>query len=243
MYLSVAIFLWYLSSALCNSTSKHLLLEFEIPYLLSSVQFVLAYVCSLVMRKYFKGSGFPPTPKSEEQQTWLYQVAICFALGFTLVNTGLHVMHVSINETLRAGEPVVSVLLAVVWLKEAHISRTLVFTLIPIVCGIALSSYSNADFKFQGLALMFGANLAFSYRSILVKRLRLKYDMTASDILLYSLRYGSLLQIAAAFGSLLYSPSVPVWVDSNQPALMLLNGCCFFAYNQVCNIYQIYFAS
>ena len=201
MKLLLAIALWYTSSAVCNSTGKQLLQQIELPYVLSTAQFLCSFVLSSLYRIYLRRKKPVPSDSTkgfdtDEQQQWVRLAAISFTLGFTFVNTGVHVMHVSINETLRAGEPVFSVFLATIVLKETRVSRCRSLTLVPIVSGIALSSYSNANFRFVGFLLMVAANFAFSFRSIFVKRLRIKYNMEAVDIMHYSLKYGSMLQVS-----------------------------------------------
>ena len=103
-----AIIGWYISSALCNASTKILLQTLPIPYSVSILQFFLAYQWSNVV---WKWTSNPKLNIAVDQRKMLFLMSISYTIGFILVNTGFHLMHVSINETLRAAEPLFSVLL------------------------------------------------------------------------------------------------------------------------------------
>ncbi|ETV71584.1 hypothetical protein, variant 2 [Aphanomyces astaci] len=114
--------------------------------------------------------------------------------GVCSFNAGFWAMHVSINETLRALEPLVSVVLASTCLRDPQLSRLRLLALVPIVTGVYLSAISNGAFSIVGMIITMVANIAFPLRAALVKRLQ---PFMSLHVMFYStLYYAMLLQLA-----------------------------------------------
>ena len=106
-----------------------------------------------------------------ERTRWA--LAGTFVVGFGTLNAAMGVIPASLAMTLRAAEPLFSVVLVAALMGAGErASPRLCLTLVPIVGGCAMSSFGSAAFRLSGLALVCVANTAFPLRTIIYKRLR-----------------------------------------------------------------------
>ena len=89
-------------------------------------------------------------------------------------------------ETVKASEPITTVAIGLIFLKETVSMRTY-STLIPICCGVALSCYHDESFNTLGFLLAAGSNVCFSSRAVLAKKLNILYPEGIDDITMFSL--------------------------------------------------------
>ena len=73
-------------------------------------------------------------------------------------------------ETIKAAEPLSTVFLGLILLKESY-SRYTYSSLIPICGGVALSCYNNDVFDLVGFSMAMASNFCFSARSVYAKML------------------------------------------------------------------------
>jgi drug/metabolite transporter (DMT)-like permease len=126
-----------------------------------------------------------PTPPSDNRidlsNKTLLLLAVVNALGFSCISTGFTLMAVSLAETLRAAEPIFSLVLSFFILSgssEGSVSLNRMLALIPVMLGTALASAGSGEFSLAGVAAIAVANLCFSSRSVLTKRYHL--DLVAA---------------------------------------------------------------
>ncbi|ETV71583.1 hypothetical protein, variant 1 [Aphanomyces astaci] len=154
--------------------------------------------------------------------------------GVCSFNAGFWAMHVSINETLRALEPLVSVVLASTCLRDPQLSRLRLLALVPIVTGVYLSAISNGAFSIVGMIITMVANIAFPLRAALVKRLQ---PFMSLHVMFYStLYYAMLLQWLLAglwsiFGSQPASSRSITSANFKELVFALVNGAFFYLYH------------
>ena len=103
--------------------------------------------------------------------------ASVFTLGFITLNWALGMMHVSLVMTLRATEPIFTLLLSAFLLKSEQVSWGMAASLMPVIAGAALSSAESSDFRLVGLAISIVCNVMFSLRGILTKRLKASHSV------------------------------------------------------------------
>jgi drug/metabolite transporter (DMT)-like permease len=65
-------------------------------------------------------------------------------MGFITLNWALGMMHVSLVMTLRATEPLFTLLLSAYLLKSERVSWNMGLSLLPVIFGAALSSAESA---------------------------------------------------------------------------------------------------
>ncbi|KAJ9529796.1 hypothetical protein QJQ45_022195 [Haematococcus lacustris] len=97
-------------------------------------------------------------------------LALVHTLGNTLTNISLGAVAVSFTHTIKALEPLFSVLLSAVFLGETPHPLVLA-ALLPIIGGVALASASEATFNWTGFLSAMGSNLTFQSRNVLSKKL------------------------------------------------------------------------
>jgi len=171
--LVVCIFLWYSSSAVCNTSARKVLTRLPLPLWLCVVQFACAAALGHAYLEIARPQLRQRSPP--EAQRTLHLLALVYTVGFVFVNAGYVVVNVSLAETLRSAEPIFSVLFAKLWLKEEFISSLTLLSLVPIVLGGAFSSGGDATFNVGGLFFVCMSNTAFALRSIVTKRLKQVY--------------------------------------------------------------------
>jgi len=167
--------LWYSSSAIANTSSRKLLTQTPLPVVLTLSQFCCASTLGFVSLRVLKLKPLKPLPPAAE--VVFKRLTVVYTIGFLFVNAGYVMVNVSLAETLRSAEPLVTVLLALTFLKESEpVSRLELLSMAPIVVGGALSSFGDSSFSLLGLFFVCVSNLSFSLRSMYTKQLRQVYD-------------------------------------------------------------------
>lgn len=96
-------------------------------------------------------------------------LALVHMLGNLLTNVSLGKVAVSFTHTIKAMEPFFSVALSSVFLGTP-VTIPVVLSLVPIVGGVALASFSEASFNWAGFGAAMGSNLTFQSRNVLSKK-------------------------------------------------------------------------
>ena len=128
--------LWYASSVVCTNTTKSIGAHWSV---LTFSQLVLSTLCGLLVVCGFGYQKYQPIANTDQlQKTAL--LASVFAMGFITLNWALGMMHVSLVMTLRATEPMFTLLLAAVLLRTEPVTWKMGAALLPVIAGAALSS-------------------------------------------------------------------------------------------------------
>jgi len=182
----------------------------------------------------------PYTPiQSRDQLKTTALLAAVFAAGFITLNSALGLMHVSLVMTLRATEPLFTLIIASVLLKTEQLSLPMMLALLPVVFGAALSSVESSDFNLPGLAIVVVCNIMFALRGVVTKRLKASHEVDNFNLFFQVSYLGAMMQaglllLAAPLGSL--STALPLARRVLEPGyglMLLVNGITFWMYLQL----------
>mmetsp|Transcript_6989 Transcript_6989/g.11750 ORF Transcript_6989/g.11750 Transcript_6989/m.11750 type:complete len:265 (+) Transcript_6989:84-878(+) len=162
----VLIILWFAASIAAVTTSK-ITVSSVGPLQLCTVQFLAA---ALIERIQLAWVQHCIRPLAREAQL-VKRVALTYTLGFAFTNIAFSLANASLVETVKAGEPISTVLLAAMMLGEVERVPTYI-SLVPIVLGVALASSGDATFNLPSSASTFAANICFSSRTVLTKKMK-----------------------------------------------------------------------
>lgn len=90
-------------------------------------------------------------------------------MGNLLTNVSLGKVAVSFTHTIKAMEPFFTVILSALFLAERP-SIWVVASLVPIVAGVALVSFTDASFNWIGFSSAMASNLTNQSRNVLSKQ-------------------------------------------------------------------------
>jgi drug/metabolite transporter (DMT)-like permease len=92
-------------------------------------------------------------------------VICCYTFGHILTNYSFLVMQPSFSHTVKASEPVFTVLLSRI-LARPNPNSLQLMSLCPIVLGVMIASFSEFAFPWSGLLASLSSNLFFSARNV-----------------------------------------------------------------------------
>ena len=175
-------------------------------------------------------------PMPAELQNWgFYRLVCVYTLGFCLTNGAFGAVNASLVDTVKAGEPIATVILTLLFLPGEKVTLPIFLSLLPIVAGVAVSSMSDASFQLLGLAMAMGSNLCFSARSICAKLLRstLGKQMDNANLFVHVNAYGAMALLPAVL--LMEGPALYEQLVEGGPArrLLILNGVVYWLNNQM----------
>lgn len=231
------VLVWYFTGAFTNSSSKLALssLPRSLPLTLTAVQHAAASLCGGLVYRLLRLQPYKPLPSAAELSPaarsalgWLCAV---YSLGFALTNGSFGAVNASFVDTVKAAEPISTVALAVLFLANERITPRVVLALLPIVCGVGLSSMAEASASAVGLALALGSNCCFSARSIaakLVGKHTRAGQMDGANLFVHVNRIGLYLLLPAA---LALEGRRLAWLAGALPAERLLASARLFAFN------------
>lgn len=177
----VLVFVWYFTAIFSITTSKAILMNYPYPYSLCLCQCFVAYTISMYIStstKTYKALNGPST-------FLVVSVGFTYTLGFILTNMAFRKVSASFAETIKASEPLTSVLLGYIFYSE-FLSIKAYLTLIPICVGVATSCISSDAFSLIGFLLAIGSNFFFSSRAVLSKVLMRSYPDAMNEITLFT---------------------------------------------------------
>eukprot|EP00924_Labyrinthula_sp_SR-Ha-C_P002997 maker-scaffold_58-snap-gene-0.25-mRNA-1 protein AED:0.06 eAED:0.08 QI:0/0.5/0.66/1/1/1/3/64/314 len=244
----------YTASAVANTTSRSFLNGFPMPLFLTTTQFLTAFLFLGVFLQ-VKGE-IPAQPQNKKLNKLLLKLSFVYTLGFLFVNSGYLLVNVSLAETLRSTEPLISVFLAKFYLSEAKINNLIIFSMIPIAVGGALSSAGDSSFSLIALLCVMISNMSFSLRSLITKQVKAHqknmnlvypdkthFEYNAFQLfylvskiglvsLLFVMMLKEVLSILTGFNELSVSEDI-VDINPDDVRLIITNGVAYFLYNQM----------
>lgn len=114
---------------------------------------------------------------SKETLIAVAPLALVHTLGNLLTNVSLGTVAVSFTHTIKALEPLFSVLFSFLFLKEAA-HPIVLLTLLPIMGGVIGAAVSEASFNWMGFSSAMASNATFQSRNVLSKRF-MSFDIKA----------------------------------------------------------------
>ena len=160
------IIVWYSSSIFAITSSRKIMLVVPLPFLLCLFQFVLSTVISY---GYLTATNkLRPLHNAHTKAVWL--ASFSYTSGFVFTNLAFSIVNASFAETIKSGEPISSVLLGYVFLKEDNLISTYL-SLLVICIGVGISCAGDDSFSVLGFIYSFLSNICFSARAVLAKHI------------------------------------------------------------------------
>jgi len=229
--------IWYSSSVGCAVLSKHLLREGLSSDLLTLFQ--LAIGCAIARVTLFI-RRINVYNLSNQMNTYMISLAICFAVGFKTLNAGLGMMAVAFCMTLRVTEPIFTWIITKVLAllsHSAHPPKSLLLPIFFIVAGAVLAVWSSAEVNVFGACAVFISNICFASRSIITKKVQQEGNMDPFLIFYHICKFGVLVQLGLLFGyAILWNP--PAFPHINV-LYLIANGAIWYVYLQFSTIVNV----
>ncbi|KAI1101786.1 TPT-domain-containing protein [Jackrogersella minutella] len=180
--LVVLCLMWYMSSALTNTSSKSILNAFDKPATLTMVQFFLvAFYCITSswlatvfpsLRNSIPALKNPIRPPSRDVIMTTLPLAAFQIGGHLLSSTATSMIPVSMVHTVKGLSPLFTVF-AYRFIFDIRYPRATYYSLIPLTLGVMLACSSNHTFKGEILGLIYAllATIIFVTQNIFSKRL------------------------------------------------------------------------
>ncbi|XP_073018017.1 phosphoenolpyruvate/phosphate translocator 2, chloroplastic-like [Primulina eburnea] len=232
--------IWYLLNIYFNIYNKQVLKVYPFPVTVTAFQFG----CGTVLIFLMWALKLHPTPKLRRSQLGpIFLLALGHTAGNLLTNISIGTVAVSFTHTIKAMEPFFTVLLAALFLGESP-SKWVIASLVPVVGGVTLASFTEASFNRIGFNSAMASNLTNQTRNVFSKKLMVvKMEGTLDNINLFSIISTMSFLLLASAAILLegdkFSPSYIQYAKSqglNVKDLcirFLLSGFCFHTYQQV----------
>ncbi|KAG2595392.1 phosphoenolpyruvate/phosphate translocator 3, chloroplastic-like [Panicum virgatum] len=182
--LGAMIVAWYLLNIYFNIYNKQVLgaLPLPLPYTITAFQ--LAFGSLLIFLMW--ATRLHPAPRiSAAQLGNIAPLALGHMLGTVFTNMSLGKVAVSFTHTIKASEPFFTVLLSALFLGEVP-SLPVLGSLVPIVGGVALASFTEVSFNWTGFWSAMASNLTNQSRNVLSKKLLAGDKDAMDDINLFS---------------------------------------------------------
>ena len=169
-------------------------------------------------------------------------LAVAHTMGNLLTNVSLGKVAVSFTHTIKAMEPFFTVVFSVLLLSERP-TLWVFSSLVPIVAGVALASFTEASFNWIGFGSAMAANVTNQTRNVLSKKFMIRKEEALDNINLFSvmtiLSFLLLIPIAVFLEGFKLTPEYMQFAASqgvNVRDLCVraqLTGICFHSYQQV----------
>ncbi|ONK70685.1 uncharacterized protein A4U43_C04F460 [Asparagus officinalis] len=236
VYLGALFALWYIFNIYCNIFNKQVLEVYPFPLTVTAFQFAVGTLFVLLMWT----MNLCKRPKIVSSQLIaIFPLAIVHTFGNLFTNMSLGKVAVSFTHTIKAMEPFFTVILSTLFLGEAPTAWVL-FSLVPIVGGVALASLTEASFNWAGLWSAMASNLTYQSRNVLSKKIMVNKEESLDNVTLFSIitimSFFLSLPIALFVEGVNFSPS---YIRSAALSVReiytrsFLAALCFHAYQQV----------
>ncbi|KAJ1282392.1 hypothetical protein BS78_03G048400 [Paspalum vaginatum] len=182
--LGAMIVAWYLLNIYFNIYNKQVLgaLPLPLPYTITAFQLAFGSLIIFLMW----ATRLHPAPRlSAAQLGMIAPLAVGHMLGTVFTNMSLGKVAVSFTHTIKASEPFFTVLLSGLFLGEVP-SLPVLGSLVPIVGGVALASFTEVSFNWTGFWSAMASNLTNQSRNVLSKKLLVGDKDAMDDINLFS---------------------------------------------------------
>ncbi|KAK8676360.1 hypothetical protein V6N13_034410 [Hibiscus sabdariffa] len=230
---------WYLLNIYFNIFNKQVLKVYAFPATVTAFQFGCGTLIILTMW----ASNLYHRPKlTRSQLAVIIPLAVVHTLGNLLTNVSIGRVNVSFTHTIKAMEPFFTVLFSVLILGEWP-TFWIVSSLVPLVGGVALASFTEASFNWIGFCSAMASNVTNQSRNVLSKKFMVRNEETLDNINLFSvitiISFILLVPAAILLEGVKFSPSY-LQSAANQGLNIrelcirsLLAGFCFHSYQQV----------
>ncbi|KAA8491594.1 Phosphoenolpyruvate/phosphate translocator 2, chloroplastic [Porphyridium purpureum] len=235
--LGVYILCWYAANILFNIYNKKLLKMFPLFTTVTLFQFLMgASVASFMWVSRLHAFQKPTMDEIKA----IYPLAVAHLLGNMFTNLSLRQMAVSFTHTIKASEPLFSVVLGKIFVRGTSYHPAVYTSLLPIIAGVTLASVNEVSFNWVGFWTAMASNVSFQSRNVLSKKFM--SSVALDDLNLFGwisiLSFATLFPVAAIVDGLKWQSafsSAAAAAGGGAPQLLgLLCMCGFlhFLYNQ-----------
>ena len=155
-------------SFITDALSKDILRHHPQSLTLTLAQFAMS---ALASGAYLLATGRLHVLSVSRLPSLLLLITVAHTFGFLTTNLSLANLPVSFTHTIKASESLFTAILSRLVMPSLHYSAALYLTLLPIVAGVAISSWAEAAFDWVGFAAALSSNACFAGRSVLSSRL------------------------------------------------------------------------
>ncbi|XP_015576210.1 phosphoenolpyruvate/phosphate translocator 2, chloroplastic isoform X2 [Ricinus communis] len=174
--------IWYLLNIYYNIFNKQVLKVYPFPATVTAFQCgcgTLMIIITWALNLYHK-------PKlTRSQFTAILPLAVAHTMGNLLTNISLGKVAVSFTHTIKAMEPFFTVLFASLFLGERP-SFWVLSSLVPIVGGVALASFTESSFNLTGFCSAMASNVTNQSRNVLSKKFMVSKEEALDNVNLFS---------------------------------------------------------
>jgi solute carrier family 35, member E1 len=243
--------LWYGSAVICIISSKSAMLICPSPFLLCTTQFITASIfCSLFYQLMNPGKSgtvaelrAAASSSNKSRLQLVVLISVCYTLGFILTNVAFSLANANSVETVKAAEPISSVILGQIFCPE-YASWLTYASLLPIWFGVSMACYGDSSFPLWGVVFAMGSNIGFSGRAVATKKLFALSSNKPDETMLFGqisiIGLLLLVPLAIVFDSGVvlnnnWHPADSISKESSNfipfLAVLALNGLAYTAYN------------
>jgi len=227
--------LWYSTAVAAITSTKMIMNILPFPLLLCTFQFIIASIMTTVYRGLNAEKGLNKIDFLADKV--IERIAVSYTLGFIFTNISFSIVNANFAETVKAGEPISSVVIGFLLYNEKSSIITYV-TLVPICVGVGISSINDISFDSIGFLTAAASNLCFSSRAVLSRHLFKNYPGYISEIYMFEkISLLGLMILLPAF-LLLEARTLLTLVFSSKEfslftlfGLFLFNGVMYTTYN------------
>ncbi|PON52485.1 Triose phosphate/phosphoenolpyruvate translocator [Parasponia andersonii] len=231
--------IWYLLNIFFNIFNKQVLKVYPFPATVTAFQ----SGCGTLMILFVWAFNLYSRPKiTRSQFAAIVPLALAHTLGNLLTNVSLGKVAVSFTHTIKAMEPFFTVLFSALFLAEIP-TLWVVSSLIPIVGGVALASFTEATFNWIGFCSAMASNITNQSRNVFSKKFMVQEEETLDNINLFSvitiisfilLVPSAILLEGVKFSPLYLQSAASQGLNIKELCVRsLLAGFCFHSYQQV----------
>ncbi|KAJ5929401.1 hypothetical protein N7454_007249 [Penicillium verhagenii] len=215
--------IWYLTSALTNTSSKSILNALPMPITLTIIQFafvsfwclLLVYLSTVIPRLRQSipilkhGIRYP----SREVISTALPLAVFQLAGHILSSMATSQIPVSLVHTIKGLSPLFTVL-AYRFVFRIRYARATYLSLIPLTLGVMLACSTGLSTNFFGISCAFLAALVFVSQNIFSKKLFNEVDRAESDLQNPARRKLDKLNLLCYCSGLAFFLTLPIWFVS-----------------------------
>lgn len=161
-----AILSWYATNIFTVVLNKYLFqfIDFTYPLTLTAIHMLICSIGSFIVLRMLRLVPLIAIDKNK-YGSHILPLAAIFCINIILGNISLRYIPVSFMQTIKSLVPAFTVLLQVSVFKQPS-PNMIYLTLIPVVGGVALASFTEANFNIEGFATALVASLTTSIQSI-----------------------------------------------------------------------------
>jgi len=162
----VALALWYATNIFTVILNKYLFqnIGFVFPLTLTAIHMFLSTLGSLIVLKVFHVVPFIAVGR-DKLISHVLPLAVVFCVNIILGNVSLRFIPVSFMQTVKSSVPAFTVALQALVLGQES-SRATYISLIPVVGGVALASFTEVNFEITGFVAALVASLTTGIQSV-----------------------------------------------------------------------------